>query len=130
MDKAELIVFREMAKNDLNFIYTSWLRGFRFGNDWIKEIDSDTYYEEYQKVIDGLLKKASVLVACLKDDPDVILGYSVKRDDVIDWVFVKKAWRKFGLGNKLIGNVKFCTHLTYIGNAIRKKKSITFNPFR
>lgn len=77
-------------------------------------------------------------VACLKDDPDVILGYSVWQDDIDDekilhWLHVKGGWRNIGLGKSLIpANVKTITHLTKSGLGMRasmEKWDWQYNPF-
>jgi hypothetical protein len=70
-------------------------------------------------------------VACLKEDPDVILGYSVTDGTRIHWVHLKAAWRGIGLARSLIPkNADSASHMTKIGLAITKKyPQIKFRPF-
>lgn len=124
------------TKNDKNFIFSTWLRGLRYGNDWFLSVNNDVYFECYHKVIERILAHpdAQVVVACLKDDPEVILGYSVTRfindKTVLDWVFVKKAWRSIGIAKALVPEkIETVTHLTKVGKAILSKSPYVFNPF-
>ncbi len=92
--------------------------------------------EYYHKVLERFLDnpKVNITVACLIDDPQVILGYSVTResrgDVVMDWVFVKSAWRNIGIGKSLVPpNLKIVTHLTKTGRAL-KPEEVIYDPFR
>ncbi len=112
---------------------STWLKGLRYGNDWFELIEAPAYYEHYQKAVDHILDLVltEVKVACLKDSPDVIVGYSVYRGSTLDYVFVKKAWRGIGVAKSLVpsGIVKV-THITAVGRSILKKyPKVKFNPF-
>lgn len=123
---------RSAYESDKNFIYSTWLRGVYFGNDWFREIPSDIFYKNYQIYIDKILQRpdTKILIACLLDDKDVILGYVVFENDIIHYVFVKESWRKMGIAKLLSpDNLKWCTHLTPSGSYLRKKYNIVFNPF-
>ena len=136
-----LIIFRPFELADEAFIFTTWLNGLYFGSDSVKkfydaiEITKDQFFKKYHKVIEIILDCPSVNinVACLKEDPDVILGYSVTdtihNEPTLHYVFVKSAWRKMGLAKELIPkDIIRCTHLTKVGRAI-KPKEWTYSPF-
>lgn len=113
----------------------TWLRGLYYGNTWFREIDKDVFMDKYHQAITIVLKKPTteVKVAVLKDDPEVILGYSVLdqgyTNTVLHWVFVKEAWRKMGIATSLIPtNSDTCTHLTVVGRKL-KPANMKFNPF-
>jgi hypothetical protein len=134
MQKADLITIRDFVPDDLNFIMATWLRGLKFGNDWFELIDSDSYYSVYHSVIELILANTGteIKVACLKEDPGVILGYSVYNGDKAHWCHVKSAWRKIGIAKSLMPKeIKTVTHLTVMGKRIldKKDKTIKFNPF-
>lgn len=133
VDKKDLIEVRNMYLDDWNFILATWLKGLRYGNDWFGLIDAPVYYSNYQKVIESILQSGAttVRVACLKESPDVILGYSVSQGDRLVWVFVKKSWRLIGIAKSLVPTgVKSVSHLTEVGKAILKKNpTVSFNPF-
>lgn len=123
------LVIRKAEKTDEAFIYSTWLRGLYYGNPWFREIDQETFFSKYHGVIENVLSKASVDVACLEEDPDTVLGYVVYRGPILDWVFVKKSFRKFGIARKLAPkNITTVSHLTKIGKAA-KSDEWKFDPF-
>jgi hypothetical protein len=134
-DKRELIVIRPYKESDHNFILSTWLKGLRYGNQIYGLIDQKVYYEVYHKLIENILaaKGTEVNMACLKEDPDTILGYSVTRNNktILDWNFIKAAWRGIGIGKLLTPEtVKIVTHVTKTGISILKKHpEIIYNPF-
>lgn len=133
VNKSELVIIRDSNPNDRNFIFSTWLKGLRYGNDFFGDIDSAPYYKHYHHFINAVLSKpdTTVKVACLKEDPEVILGYSVYRGDTVHWVQVKSAWRLIGIAKSLMPTqVTTVTHLTKTGRSILKKNpAVKFNPF-
>lgn len=118
-----------MTKEDESLIYSTWLLGLRHGNDWFLSIDKDLFFQRYKKIIEAILAVANVRIACLNDDPDVIIGYSVSRGKYLDWVFVKRSWRRLGVSKILIPpDITTVTHLTRMFKSI-KKPEWTFDPF-
>jgi GNAT superfamily N-acetyltransferase len=132
LQKTDLVSVRNVDPDDCPFIYATWLRGLRHGNDFFNDIDQTAYFEEYHKVIAGILLRPNTIisVACLKDDPGIILGYSVRSSQALHWVFVKKAWRGIGIAKSLVpSEINTVTHLTRVGRSLLKKKALKFNPF-
>ncbi len=75
----------------------------------------------------------NVKIACLKEDENVVLGYSVARKinevNILDFVFVKSAWRGIGIAKSLVPSpLHVVTSLTKSGKAL-KPKEVIFNPF-
>lgn len=131
--KIDLMAFRPKVPEDEAFIYATWLRGLRYGNDTFKHIDAEAYFTIYQQVIKAVLAspRTKVNIACLKEDPSVILGYSVTSPGRLDWVHVKSAWRRIGIMSALITEMpETVTHVTKLGLTILKKyPNVKFNPF-
>lgn len=133
VDKKDLIAVRPGVEDDKAFIMSTWLKGLRYGNDWFELIEATAYYQKYHEAIERLLyfPDTEVKVACLKDSPDVILGYSVHTKDRFHWIFVKKSWRGIGIAKSLVPDgIASVTHLTDTGRQLLKKyPKIVFNPF-
>ena len=133
MNKSDLVAIRDAVDSDRNLILSTWLKGLRYGNDWFEAIDSKIYFDFYHKVIETILARpdTTVKVACLLDDPDVILGYAVYAGNRADWAFVKKEWRSIGIARSLIPQeIQVVSHLTSLGKSIlRKHPELKFNPF-
>lgn len=131
ISKNDLVTIRDFAEADSSFIFATWLKGLYYGNYFFREIDKDTFFKCYHRVIEKILLKPEsfIAVSCLKEDEDVILGYAVCEPEVLHWVFIKDAWRKLGLAKDLVPkDIKYVTHLTEVGANI-KPKEWKFNPF-
>lgn len=133
--KTDLVTTRSAVKEDRNFILATFLRGVYYGDSWFKLIPKHIFMENYHTVVTRLLDTPGIdiKIACLKEDPEVILGYSIVRyinnSTVLDYVFVKAAWRRIGIAKSLMpAEFNFCTHLTKVGANI-KPTNCSFNPF-
>jgi len=142
VSKKELIDMRPYIEDDKNFVLATWLRGLYYGESFYSSIPKAIFMENYHSILEGFLDRNadSITIACLKEDPDVILGYSVVRNlkigeadiSVLDWIFVKTAWRGIGIAKMLLPKrLNACTHMTKLGSSIIKSHNldIIFNPF-
>ena len=128
------ISIRSLEASDINFIYSTYLRGLYYGNDYFKEMQKDAFFSAYEARLLSLLVKPSinVRIACLSDSPDIILGYALlePKTAVAHFVFVKEAWRKQGIAKTLLNApISTVTSITKLGNELRKRKQWVFNPF-
>lgn len=131
----DLFQIRDMLPTDENFIFATWLKGLYYGNEFIRWIPEPSFFFNYRRVIKAILglPRVKVRVACLKEDPNEILGYAVIEENdefsTLHWVFTKEVWRKMGVARKLApDNVKEVTHLTKVGKSI-KPDAWAYNPF-
>jgi len=136
------IDIRPKYQDDDGFIYATWLRSYRFGSRFAKGINNTTFFREHTKIIKYILDKKTTrcLIACLSDDPKVILGYcvfEVGESPVIHYVYVKEAFRKMGIATRLAEstNLDWCkitySHQTYFLTHMEQKISeMTYNPYR
>jgi len=137
INKKDLYITRAVVPGDVNFIMATFLRGLYYGDSWFREIPKDIFMENYHAILERILSnpRTIIAVACLKEDQDVILGYSVYCNTFtgvnLHWVFVKNAWRGIGIGKSLVpSSTNVVTHLTKSGlGIIKKHKEIVFNPF-
>ncbi len=125
---------RDAKPEDKNFIMATFLKGLYYGDSWFSLIDKSAFMGNYKLVAEALLNRANIKIACLKEDPDVILGYSVLSQDyqTIHWVFVKANWRQKGIARSLLPQYPTTvTHLTKLGKELLPKfKTAVFNPFK
>lgn len=118
-----------------NFIYSKWLRSLRYENDFFRLIDAESYWASYQGHIRRVLSgpDTTVTLAVLTDDPDVILGFSVWRRNVLDYVYVHKHQRRLGIAKSLVpAGIEAFTHVTKTALTIWGSKygHWRFDPFR
>lgn len=134
---AGLYDIRDAKEEDKNFILATFLRGLYYGDSWFSQTDKKSFMTNYKKFAESLLtsNRVVVKVACLKEDADVILGYSILSADfqAIHWVFVKQVWRQKGIAKSLIpSRPQAVTHLTSLGKELLNKfetKPI-FDPYK
>ncbi len=115
-------------------VFAKWLRSLRHSNDYFKLMDAGAYYSAYHGYVASILAKLDtrVRLAVLTDDRDVVLGFSVARGKVLDYVHVQKDQRKQGIGTALIPDgIETITHVTRFSLPIWGSKygSWKFNPF-
>lgn len=126
---------RDMKPEDKNFVLATFLRGLYYGDSWFSLIPKPVFMDNYKSVADALVtgQKTVIKIACLKEDPSVILGYSIMSSDYqsVVWVFVKSTWRKRGIARSLLPQHPVAvTHLTKIGKSLLSKlNNPIFNPF-
>lgn len=94
------------------------------------------FFPEFSQVIDHLLLNAKTIVACNEEHPQTIFGYMIFDPDVVHYVFVKAAFRRFEIARDLIAHAfPGAKSLQYSQNtnaarAISAKyPELIFNPF-
>lgn len=125
-------LIRDYRPEDKAFIMSTWLRGLYYGNQFYALMEKNTFMDVYKQVLEALLQRSIVKVACLVEDQDVILGYIVLSNDVntIHWVFIKQAFRKQGIAKSLTPkNARVYSHFSDLGLSLAKKLNYVFNPF-
>jgi len=125
------VQIRKHTKEDLPFIYRSWLMGQYYGLDLFSLSKKDSFMNAYRKIIDHILQRPNteIQIAALAEDQEIILGYSILEKDALHWVFVKKEFRKMGIAKKLIPeHIRTTTAITELGK-ILLPKHITFDLF-
>jgi hypothetical protein len=77
---------------------------------------SDSYFKHYHTFLGRLLEmpESEIRFAVMSDDHDIVLGFSVRRKDVLDYVHVHTCFRKQGIAKLLVdfGNLRAFTHYT------------------
>jgi hypothetical protein len=134
---------RDMKESDKSFIMATFLKGLYYGDSWFSKIPKDIFMKNYKQVAESLVAggRTTIKVACLKEDTDIILGYSILSADyqTIHWVYVKESklkdgssWRKKGIARSLLPQYPTAvTHLTRLGSELLHKfQGTIFNPFQ
>lgn len=137
---AKTLLIRHAHKGDVPFITSSWLRSFRDG-DMVEGVPNQVYFYWHHKVLENVLSRATVMILCLPDSPDVILAWfcfeATEGGLIAHYIYTKNSFRKAGLAKKLYDFVLaeespsqiFATHrVNPIGREFRKK-NILYNPY-
>jgi len=126
---------RDYVEKDKNLILATFLRGLYYGDSWYSFIPKNIFMDNYKLIAAALVESpnTAIKVACLPDEPDVILGYSILSSNyqTVHWVYVKSAWRLKGIGRSLTPqHPTYVSHLTMLGKSLLNKlPNTTFNPF-
>ena len=120
--------------SDLNFIYDTFLNSLHYDTELGKSCRNDIFYPEYQKIIDRILLRSTIKVACHQEEPSVIFGYLIFEPDILHYCFIKQSFRRLGIATALFNDsftngFVYATHLTRSGVPTLKKFNLIFNPF-
>lgn len=129
-----IYTIRDAVPEDKNFVLATFLRGLYYGDSWFSKIPKDIFMANYKNIATALYDKCIVKVACLTEDPNLILGYSILSQDYqsIHWVYVKQAYRNQGITKDLLPKHPVSvSHLSKLGSTLLTKYPDTvFNPWR
>lgn len=123
---ASVILRKYEEGRDAALVYSTWRNSLWYDKK-LEQARADAFYRFMNKKIKKILSnpKTEVKVACLSDDPDLIIGYSVMTGSIIEWVYVKKDYRTKGVGRLLTkGFTLVAFPETRIGSSIVKLKSL------
>lgn len=128
-------LIRPAQPDDISFIYSTWLKSYRTGSGLGLASGKHAYFITYNLIIDHILEKpdARVWVAAKIDEPNVLWGYLVAEPTVLHYVFIKGAFRKFGIARALYQAAfterPFVTHMTTPAREVlRTHPGFKFNP--
>lgn len=129
--------FREMAPADRNYIVHSWLQTFSHSAEARHAYDGRIYHfnVDYNRVIDGILGRSKVLVACLPENHDVVVGWVCVEADTLHYVLVKPNFRECGVAGRLLDGMDALplayTHKTAAAmRRLRFPTTWAYRPFR
>jgi hypothetical protein len=114
-------------RGDAGFIFSTWSKGVYFSsfvpiltlkNNWFRD-----HYEHVKNLLQDT--DTHIRVVAMSDSPDMILGYSVREGDMLEWIYVKEAYRRQGLAKLLLKDQPIhrfnSSQMTKIGQAIFEK---------
>ena len=118
MNEADNYIFRPYAPSDLNFLQNSWGSSFYMFSDIRHFIPPDVFHKYHRPIRENILNsaQATVIIACAKSDPDLILGWicvekpSNFKGLLLHFIYIKQAFRGQGIARDLmaksIGEIK------------------------
>ena len=90
---SKTIIVRRTLNDDVPFLFATYLK-----HNWYDKRNSTmlpkmVWTLAQRKKLSKIIEEQKVRVACLSDDPDIILGYGFMDNDKKPFVYVKLAWR-------------------------------------
>lgn len=137
MDSYKILKIKasEFPEQYRNMLYSKFLRSLKFGNEYFRLIDQDSYYKMYHAYIESLLARpqSSIKLAVLTDEPDVVLGWALLEPKVVHFCYVNRDNRRIGICTSLLSEpFDTFTHITnsWMNVWTKKYKSARFDPFK
>lgn len=98
----QLCGIRPMEASDRSFVLATWLNNYKHESYFAARISDKVFFRHHHDVVERLLARSRVLIACDPGDANEIVGYIVWEPGVLHWCYVKKAFRQYGLGRALL----------------------------
>lgn len=133
------VTLRPVAPADEPLVFSSWLRSYRTAPA-VAQVRGPVYFANQRRVIERILLRAQVLVACSPSEPTDVFGYAVCERTasglVVHWLYVKHPFRRLGVAGRLLsaagaGDVATIqhTHETDAGKRLAKRLGSVLNPY-
>jgi len=91
---------------DSGYVYSTWIQYSFYSPKEPVKVSKDQFFKDKARAIKDLLEKASVRIACLREDPYIILGYIVYFNHRVEWICIKKDFRSEEIERLLLNSVK------------------------
>lgn len=132
------IVIRPPREEDYPYILKSWSVEFHKVQPY-NFIPNQFYFPWMKKRIDALCATSTILVACLDDSPDDIVGYIIaspydNKNIILHWMQVKAIYRRLGVAKELLSHFEpdkkniICTHYFKLFKTLKDKHHLIFDP--
>jgi GNAT superfamily N-acetyltransferase len=103
------IHYRPAEVGDFEFIQATLLNHYNEESFWARRLTTRVFFDGHTPLVRTLLQRVRGVVACDSLDPTLIFGFVLfepkggpDETDVLDFLYVKKAWRRLGLGQRLL----------------------------
>jgi hypothetical protein len=139
--KAKLpTLLRAPKAEDINFIYSSWLKSYRNSED-ANRMTNEVYYGNYKKTIEGILLNSRAIITCNPEDIDQVYGYVVYQNynniTILHYAYTKYTYRKLGVAQELISSIfpeitktpLVVTSANRVFDKLKEKYLLLYNPF-
>lgn len=133
-------IIRSIAKGDVEFITSTWLKNYRVNSKWGSGLRKNVFFHEHNHLVQRHLAGSKIMVACDPDELGHIFGYLIGKNeqdyDTLHYIYVKGAFRKMGVASDLLKDFRKADSLFYT-HEIKKTDllkvqwpDIVFNPYK
>lgn len=126
---------RPPKPTDLNFIQSTFYKSMRRESSLGRQC-SGRVFKQFQEVIDHILSRAKILVSCVEESEDAIIGYLIFEPEVVHYAYVRPSSQQLDVAKEMIQHAfPDAKTLTYSLNTNSAKKiseshpELIFNPF-
>ena len=126
-----------MRESDRAFVLHSWVTSYAARSRDARDYEGaafSLFSTDYAHIVRDLVSRSNVLVACLKDAPDTVIGWMAIENDALHYVLVKPRWRRMGVARWLLaalaGIPLVVTHRTSLSAKCPVPKEWIYRRFR
>lgn len=130
------LLLRRADADDAAFIFSYWLRDHFERSAFAKGIAKSTYMALHHVVLERIIARSVVHIACDASDPTVIFGFICTEGETLHYIHVKRAFRRLGVAKALLAAAgmsdgpRVFTHLTDDGVSLRRRFPLAeYNPY-
>lgn len=101
---SDQVTLRPMRANDEPYVYSNWLNSYRQSKR-AREFPNDVYFAGQKRLVEITLAHSITKMACASDDESLIYGFICCATGVLHYVYVKHAFRGFGIARLMLGEL-------------------------
>ena len=102
MVKIDALKIRPPKPTDLNFIQSTFLKSMKRESTLGAQCAGDLFFNEFQKVVDRILSRSKIVVACVSENEDSILGYLIFEPECIHYAYVRPSSRLLDIAKDMV----------------------------
>lgn len=106
IETIEIVIRAYDPEIDDGYIYSTWTKYAYYSPIHPILISKSKFMKDKINEIKNCLQQGRVSVACVKDSPDVIMGYIVVYEGKVKWLCIKKDFHKEGIDLLLKNSIK------------------------
>lgn len=133
------IAHRPLAPADVPFVLSSWLQAYHASlpAGARRILGPAEWFPAHRAVVERVLQGAAVTCAVIPDaaPPCDLYGYLVHAPGVVHWLYVKPAYRRFGVARYLLAVAGLAGHLdvtfaTELGDRVARRLGVSLRRVR
>lgn len=98
----DLVLIRRADADDAPFIFSYCLRDHFEHSAFSRGVTKDTYMRIHHMVLERVIARSCVWVACDAEDPTVCYGFVIAEGDTLHYLFTKRRFRRLGIARRLL----------------------------
>lgn len=94
-----------MRDSDRGLVISSWLKSFSGRSQEARDYggpDRRVFSHDYVPIVLHLMSRSTILMACLDESPDVVLGWMAWEGETLHYVATKQRWRGLGVAKWML----------------------------
>lgn len=88
---------------DAGFIFSTWPKSVYYSGINLEDCERKSdWFKAFHIYINNLLPESEISIACMQDDPGIIIGYCIVSGRTLQFIYIKELFRKQGIARLLL----------------------------